>query len=282
MNARTSEASLADAAARGIRIPPQPQVLLDLAQLMATDDYDARRVAAVIGRDPGLAAMIFKVVHSPALRGTRPPASLEQAIMRIGVGQTLNIARAVALSTSVGDANRRAYELFWRRSRELAELAALVADERVSVCNIFADQAYMAGMFLECGVPVLMQRFPDYCETLLLDERLDFPSLREEDQRFDVDHCSIGYLVARHWHLPEFVAQAILHHDVVPRDELGAVRSLVAILHLANHARLRAQRIHDYNWDRVGLEVLSELGLHPDDLNDYLADLQERGIGSPV
>lgn len=192
MNARTSEASLADAAARGIRIPPQPQVLLDLAELMATDDYDARRVAAVIGRDPGLAAMIFKVVHSPALRGTRPPASLEQAIMRIGVGQTLNIARAVALSTSVGDANRRAYELFWRRSRELAEQAALVA------------------------------------------------------------------------------------------DELGAVRSLVAILHLANHARLRAQRIHDYNWDRVGLEVLSELGLHRDDLNDYLADLQERGIGSPV
>ncbi len=112
--------------------------------------------------------------------------------MRIGVDQTLNIARTVALGTSVADANRRAYELFWRRSRELAEQAALVA------------------------------------------------------------------------------------------DELGAVRSLVAILHLANHARLRAQRIHDYNWGRVGLGVLSELGLHPDDLSDYLADIQERGIRSPV
>ncbi|HNQ76851.1 MAG TPA: HDOD domain-containing protein, partial [Pseudothauera hydrothermalis] len=160
--------------------------------------------------------------------------------------------------------------------------AALVADERVSVCNIFADQAYMAGMFLECGVPVVMQRFPDYCQALLLDARMDAPSLKEEDQRFGVDHRSIGYLVARHWHLPEFVAQAILHHDEVPRDELGAVRSLVAILHLANHARLRAQRIHDYNWDRFGGEALAELGLHPDDLDDYLADLEERQTGVPL
>jgi HD-like signal output (HDOD) protein len=281
MTTGSVETDLASAP-RGIRIPPQPQVLRDLAQLIATDAYDARGVAAVLGQDPGLAAMVFKAVHRPGLRGARPPASLEQAILRIGVTQTFNIVRAVALSTSIGPANRRAYELFWQRSRTLAELAALVADERVSVCNIFADQAYMAGMFLECGVPVLMQRFPDYCQALLLDARMDAPSLKEEDQRFGVDHRSIGYLVARHWHLPEFVAQAILHHDEVPRDELGAVRSLVAILHLANHARLRAQRIHDYNWDRFGGEALAELGLHPDDLDDYLADLEERQTGVPL
>ncbi len=276
MNARAPEIDPADAASRGVRIPPQPQVLIELVELLASDDYDARQTAAVIARDPGLAAMIFKAVRSPAFSGGRAPDTLEHAIIRIGFRQTLNIARAVALSTSIGDGKRAAYEQFWGRSRELAQLASLIADERVSVCNIFPDQAYMAGVFFECGVPVLMQRFPDYCEALLLDNRLDFPSLREEDQRFNVDHCSIGYLVARHWHLPEFVAQAILHHDSVPRDELGAVRSLVAIVHLASHARLRALKIHDYNWDRIGPEVLSELGMHPDELNEYLADLRER------
>lgn len=269
-------ADTSSSAASGIRIPPQPQVLIDLVELLGSDDYDARRTAAVIGQDAGLSAMIFKAVRSPAFGGSRAPDSLDQAIVRIGFRQTLNIARAVALSTAIDTGRRRAYELFWTRSRELAQLAALIAEERVSVCNIFPDQAYMAGVFFECGVPVLMQRFPDYCEALLLDDRLDMPSLRDEDLRFNVDHSSIGYLVARHWGLPDFIAQAILHHEDVPRGELGAVRSLVAILHLASHARLHALHIHDYNWERTGDEVLGELGLHPDDLGGYLADLGER------
>ncbi|THF62376.1 HDOD domain-containing protein [Pseudothauera nasutitermitis] len=283
MNAPSKQPDPADAAARGIRIPPQPQVLVELVQLLADDDYDSREVAGVIAKDPGLSAMVFKIVRSPVFyRGRAAPDTLEQSVIRLGFQQTLNIARAVALSTSIGQETRPAYEKFWQRSRELAQLASLVAAERVSVCNIFPDQAYMAGVFFDCGVPVLMQRFPDYCKTLLLDGRLDFPSLREEDQRFNVDHCSIGYLVARHWHLPEFIAQAILHHDTVPHDELGAVRSLVAIVHLAAHARMNMLKVYDYNWDRIGGEVLAELGLHPDDLPGYLADLRERFEFVPV
>ena len=46
-------------------------------------------------------------------------------------------------------------------SRAIAQLAMLIAGRRVTVCNIFPDQAYLAGIFHDCGVPVLMQRFPD-------------------------------------------------------------------------------------------------------------------------
>jgi len=80
----------------------------------------------------------------------------------------------------------------------MAQLAALIAAERVSVCNIFPDQAYMAGIFHECGVPVLMQRFPDYCGKLHLDTTSCWPSFSDEDKLYKVDHCSIGYFVAHH------------------------------------------------------------------------------------
>ena len=65
---------------------------------------------------------------------------------------------------------------------------AMIASDRVSVCNIFPEQAYMAGIFYECGVPILMQRFPDYCSKLNLETTLFWPTLAEEDALFNVDH----------------------------------------------------------------------------------------------
>lgn len=261
---------------RGIRIPPQPKVLMRLEQVLDDDNHSPRTVAATISQDAGLAAMLFRVARSGLLYGSRAPDTLEQAILKLGSQHVLNLARAVALSTSISDANRKAYELFWTRSREMALLASLIAKDRVSVCNVFPDQAYLAGIFLECGVPVLMQRFPDYCETLILDRRLDAPSLREEDARFNVDHCSIGYLVGRHWKLPDFIAQAILHKNEIPRDELGAVRTVVAILQLARHAHHDLCGSDNPNWSALGHEVLHELGLAEDTLTEYLIELRER------
>ena len=63
----------------------------------------------------------------------------------------------------------------------------------------------MAGIFHECGVPVLMQRFGDYAKKLNLESACCWPELATEDAQFHVDHCSIGYLVGRHWKLPDFV-----------------------------------------------------------------------------
>lgn len=267
-------------ALRGIRIPPQPQVLSELEKLIDSGSYDARSVARVIERDPGIAAMLFKVARSPLFGGHTTLSSLDKIIIRLGFRQTLSIARAVALSTTLSDGQRHAFNLFWEGSRELALLAARVAEERVSICNIFPEQAYMAGIFFRCGIPVLMQRFPDYCTTLLTERRFDFPSLKEEDQRFNVDHGSIGYLVARHWHLPDFIAQAILYSAAMPRDEQGATRSLVAILHLADHLRLALSDAHDPNWPQLAADVLAELCLPPDEFPEYLADMREHMLAS--
>ena len=278
MNTQSAPLTPEELALRGIRIPPQPQVLLELERVMASDDYDARSIARIIERDAGIAAMLFKVARNPMFAGNAAPSTLDKAIIRLGFRPTLNIARAVALSTTLGQDTQRAYTMFWAHSRELAMLAAQIAEERVSVCNIFPEQAYLAGIFLKCGVPVLMQRFPDYCSELLREDRMDFPSLREEDQRFNVDHCTIGYLVARHWRLPDFIAEAILHHGEVPRDEFGATRSLVAILHLASHVRHSLAGSHNASWPRYGHEVLAELCLHPDEFPEYLADLKENAL----
>jgi len=257
-------------AKHGVKLPPQPRVLVELQRLLLSEDYDTRSVARVIGQDPGIVALLFKAARSPAFARARNAQTLEQILMEVGIKQVFNLVQAASLAMSLGDKARRAFEVFWNRAHEIAQMAAIVAVDRVSICNVFPDQAYLAGIFHECGVPVLMLRFPQYCEKLHLDDATCWPDLSAEDEKFDVDHCTVGFLMARHWGLPDFVCDAVrFHHDLPEGKIIGASVSMVAIIQVASHFYHQLHHVSDPLWDRIGPRVLSELGLGLDEEKDY-------------
>lgn len=261
----------------GVKLPAQPRVLEELRQLINRSELDVRLLARVINKDPGLTAMLFKVVGNSAYRQHQPFDSVEAILHAVGVRQTFNLVQAIALS-GAGEIkkNRRVYEAYWARSHAVGQLAMLIADERVAVCNIFPDQAYLAGIFHDCGVPLLMQRFPTYCAEMKLGTPGIWIDLAEEDRKFNADHCVVGYLVARHWHLPEFICDAIRYHHAI--GELGQddARSMVAIVQLAVDIYYRDQRIASPEWERVRSDVLPELGLSEEALPEFVDIVLER------
>lgn len=270
------EKAIKELVTKGIKLPPQPKVLVQLQKKLASDKYSMDDLTRIISQDPGITAMLFKAVRSPVFGCNKKLNSLDQVLMVIGVRQVCNLVQAIALSGSLSSAKRKSFEIFWTRSQEVAQLAALIAADRVSVCNIFPDQAYMAGIFHECGVPVLMQRFPDYCAKLHLDNTCCWPKLADEDALFKVDHCSVGYLVAHHWKLPDFICQAILYHHEMPHEELGAVRTLVSILQLAIHFYHRVTRTDHQFWWKIREEALAELGIPLEGEQAYYEDISEQ------
>ncbi len=262
--------ALKQLAKQGVKIPPQPRVLLELQKLLASEDYDMRSVAKVISQDPGIVSLLFKATRSPAFARARSAKTLDQILMVVGIKQVFSLVQAVSLTTTINSSTRRAFDIFWNRAHEIAQMAAIIADDRVSVCNVFPEQAYLAGIFHECGVPVLMMRFPKYCETLKLENATCWPNLSEEDSKFDVDHCSVGYLVARHWGLPDFVCDAIrFHHDLPDEKTIGASVSLVAIVQVASHFYHHLHDVEDPLWDKIGPRVMSELALGRDEEKDF-------------
>jgi HD-like signal output (HDOD) protein len=270
------EKAIKELVCKGVKLPPQPEVMLKLQAKLGADNFSIKEIASIISHDPGITAMLFKTVRSPVFGCKKQLDSVEQVLMVIGIKQTCNLVQAIALATSISSATRKSFDSFWTRSQEIAQLAALIAADCVSVCNIFPDQAYMAGIFHECGVPILMQRFPDYCAKLHLDNANCWPDLIEEDALYNVDHCSIGYLVAHHWKLPDFICNAILYHHEIPHEELGAVRTLVAILQMAIHIYHQVTRTEDLLWPKIGAEVLYELGVPLDRDQAYYEEIIEK------
>lgn len=262
---------------KGITIPPQPRVVQELRQSLAAGVSDVRVLARIISQDPGIVAMLFKVSQSVVFRRFKPFHSIENVLMAMGLQQAGNFVSAVALTGLLpAKHNRKAFEAYWARSQAISELAMLIADERVQVCNVFPDQACLAGIFHDCGVAVLMQRFSTYCKDMRLDISGGWVDLHAEDARFNADHCVIGYLVGRHWQLPDFICDAIRYHHDIGQMEPHAARTMVAILQLANYIYYSNQHLDYPDWDSIKDAVMDELGLGEETLPEFMDIIRER------
>ena len=264
----TDQQQLSSLLSNGIKLPAQPKVLIEIDDLASQPRVNNKAIGELISRDAALSAALFKIVNSPAMGLSRRVSTVDSAIAVLGIKQLVNLVKCTALRQAIGD-GAAVYEKFWDRSGDIARLAALVAKNRVSVCNIFPDQAYMAGLFYECGIPVLMQRFPDYAKSFRLSGANGWPDMGEEDKLYNTDHCMAGYLVSRTWHLPDFISLAIRYHHDIENINLDH-RAMVATLQMAAHLfNMRYQQPEDREWAHSRLIVLQELGLDEDGQREF-------------
>lgn len=256
-----------------INIPPQPSILLEIDRLINKPNNQLSAIGKLINKDVGLSAAIFKLVSSAFYKSSTPVTDIQKAIAILGLTQVSNLIKALSLRKAIGG-NEIAYEKFWERSDEIATLCAIIASKQISACNIAVEHAYMAGLFHECGVPILMQRFPEYCHSFRLNQGSNWPDFREEDKHFHTDHTVVGFLVTRHWNLPEFICQAVhFHHDRLNVDH--AALTLVSILQMARHLHKNINRLSDHEWPDIKKQVLEEIGVGSEGSVEFMEDVIE-------
>ena len=253
--------------AKGIHLPPQPKVLAEIDALLQRNACSLRQVAAVVGKDAGLTARVFKAAHSPLFGVGREVSSLEQALSLLGLQPALVIIKGAALREAVGGEGG-SLEAFWERANDIALLCGLIARRQADVLGIPAGEAHLAGLFHDCGVPILMQRFPGYCQNL----QHAWPDLEQEDAAIGTCHAAVGALLARNWKLPEAVCRTIRHHHEVA-DDLLADLPLLAVLLAATHLRNLFYGYAEAGWEKTEPAVLAALGVSPLTRNEFVDEM---------
>lgn len=233
--------------AGGVKLPPMPKVLFDLADLDKDAEAGPREYARVISSDPGLAGAVFRVAGSPVF-GLRAKAdTLEKAVTLLGVRTTVAVAYGEALRHGLNDAHLQpVMAALWQRSTAVAE--TMVASQRaLRLRGVSQDQALLLGLFHDCGVAVACRRYPSYAESLARGQQWsELPAL---DRAHQTDHTVIGQMLARNWHLPAAIAQAIrLHHTADLATLPEPVADLVLLLQFALHLYNLRSGGHDAEW----------------------------------
>ncbi|MEW5894066.1 MAG: HDOD domain-containing protein [Pseudomonadota bacterium] len=255
-------------------IPSPPTLLIELERLMEAEDINIAAVASLISQDPGITAQIFRQLASPVYGLNKPPESLGKAVSLIGLKTLHDLVKAICLR-QVLSGDSPFFEWFWERSADISRLAAAIAWAQRTVVNVLPEHAHLVGLFHDCGIPVLALHHKPYNACFGQAGAYQWPDIRKEDARFQTDHAVVGYLVARHWKLPDYVCQAVRHHHEIVQAEHKAA-TLVAILQMAMHLYNLRHGLDDEEWEGVRARVLDELGILPKELPAFQEDILDQ------
>lgn len=265
-----------------IVIPPCPRIVLAMVQEAQSDDPDFLKLDKLISGDMGLASAVIKTANSPYYGLNHKVMAVKSALHVLGLGSVTNIVTLLALRNALsapGQAADPFWDQFWDRTNYHAIACARLARQ---LRFISRDSAYTFGLFNDCGIPVLVQRFENYKETLHLAGTSDWPLVEFENERHQTTHALVGAALARSWHLPELVCQAINEHhnfDLLDADSSagqGDVAALAAISLIADHLVddfLGTQQ--DSEWQRHGAAALDYLGVDEDELFESRTEIFE-------
>lgn len=222
----------ADRIVREIGIPPCPAILTKLLKEMRQDEPDYNKASKLISTDVGLSAAMLKTVNSPFFGLRTKATSVNQALLLMGLRNTVEVVTGLLLRQAFPVGDNSAMESFWQASSGIAEVTAQLA-KPLGISN--RDEAYTFALFRDCGVPLMIGKFPGY-SNFMKASHLDNGRAITADEigEFGVDHASLGARLAQSWLLPEEACTAILrHHDYAQLQEesaAGGISTLVALV----------------------------------------------------
>jgi HD-like signal output (HDOD) protein len=261
-----------------ITIPPCPAVVAALQEESRQSEVDFHKIIRLISGDLGLAAAMMKTANSPFFALRKKAQSVSQATAVLGLRNVINIANGLVLQRALSPKGV-SMERFWDRSNYHAMISARLA-RRVPGLN--REDAYTFGLFHDCGIPILMQRFPAYKETLAHANRSSKPVVESENACHGTDHVVVGAMLARNWQLPEFLVQAIrFHHQFEILNDTAPtipenVRTLTAISLLADHMIACYLHVQDeVEWLAHGASAMNYLRFDGEELDDLRGETEE-------
>lgn len=274
-------------ALQGISVPPQPQIMVDLQMEQYMPDPDLEVIARLIAQDPGLSGALLKIVNSPYYGLSNKIASIQRAVNLLGSRSIINLINAQSIKGEMSDDTIVTLNRFWDTAQDVA-MTCLSLAKRTGSQTV--DEAYALGLFHDCGVPLMLKRFPDYMTVLEEGYANASPECRvvdTENRVFNTNHAVVGYYTAKSWRLPEHVTDAIANHHnalAIFSDESSRnpqVKNLLAILKMAEHIcssyRVLGNQAVDHEWNSIGHLVLDHVGLSDYDFESMKLSIRELG-----
>ena len=260
-----------------IGIPPRPAILETISAEMKKDEPDINHLASIISADVALAASLISITNSPYFGFRGRVHTAREALMILG----LNVAsKAIA-----GLVMRRAFpssphlERFWDASARIARLSGWLA-QRIRNSTLRPDDAYTFGLFRDCGIPILISRFPNYSSILNEANHDAVHSFTDiEDQSLPTNHAVIGYVLAQSWWLSEETIFDIRRHHDVDTLKSSSIppslnsRHMIAVAQLAEYLlQQRSGLSLTQEWVKLGPACMQLLNLNEVGLERIMAE----------
>ncbi|HKN39585.1 MAG TPA: HDOD domain-containing protein [Acidimicrobiia bacterium] len=204
-------------------LPSLPRIYGDLTAALEPPSCGAAEIAAVVCRDPALAAKILQLVNSSFFGLPRQVTALPEAVACLGVA-TL---RSLVLSTEAMSLFRPAARAAGFDVDGLSARAAATATEAARLAAPeYRSDAFTAGLLSDVGLVLLAAKAPEL--------------LRRDEAELGFTHGAAGAYLLGLWGLPPGVVEAVAFHHEPPGAPAGgdaglALRQAVGLAVITAH-----------------------------------------------
>lgn len=264
---------------KGIDIPACPEILIDIDRELRSESPNQREIARLISKDVALSGRVMRIANSPAFGTGRNLDSIMQALSVLGSQQMFNLVVTQLLKMALAGPPEVKMDRFWDDSATTARLSAELARR---LKNVKPEKAYTFSLFHDCGIPLMLKRFPEYSQILAeanQSEERSFSAVEEDS--LGTSHSAIGYFLARRWMLPDFIARGVLvHHDYeifsnpgdLPTETIAVVATNVLSEHIA---RANANLGQESEWVTSADAVCDYFNLSLGAVDDLIEDMRD-------
>lgn len=213
-----------------------PEVTIKIIGIVEDHKSTARDLHEVIKNDPALSVKVLKVVNSAFYGLPGQVASVDRAIILLGLSAVKNIAIAASIARLFK--GKRISEQFsaadlWRHSVGVAVAAKALA--KCSPHPVMADEIFVAGLIHDIGTLVERQAFPDQFSEVIQrctdDGDADF--LATEREVIGADHQAFGVGLTTKWKFPRHLRAAVgFHHG--PESVSVELRNIATVIQAAD------------------------------------------------
>lgn len=255
-----------------------PEVTIRIIEIVEDPKSTARDLHTVIKNDPALSVKVLKVVNSAFYGLPGQVASVDRAIILLGLSAVKNISIAASIARLFK--GKRVSEQFsaadlWQHSVAVAVAARAIA--KYSPHPVMTDEVFVSGLIHDIGTLVERQVFSDEFTQVVNEcsgSELNF--LECERRIIGADHQAFGVGLTTKWKFPRHLRAAVgFHHN--PEALSVELRNIATLLQMADIVCCQ-ERLGFYltaQHDAITEEMKDAIGITEEQLTDLREILPE-------
>jgi len=190
-----------------------PEVYLQVKKVIDNPESTMADLSAAISIDPGMTAIVLKLVNSAFYGMPRKVETISRAVGILGMQPLHDLVLAVSVTKTFSGLSQQVMNMniFWANSffsglaaRELARKCFLVDSERM----------FVEGLLRDLGHLLLYQHLPEQAEEAMKISANSGEAIHTTEQKLiGFDYTEIGKALVDAWQLPKNLGEAIRHQN---------------------------------------------------------------------
>ncbi|MFN0012795.1 MAG: HDOD domain-containing protein [Phycisphaerales bacterium] len=210
------------------QLPSLPAIATRVLELTQDKNVSMKEIADTISNDQGLSSKILRTVNSSFYALRKPCASVNQAIVMLGLSAVKTLALGFSLVSTIKiEGDGFDIQAYWRRTL-IAGIAGKCIAADTKIGN--DEECFLGGLLQDVGMVALYMALGKEYTDVLAQAGGEHQNLtRNELLALEISHAEVGALLATRWKLPPELVMPVRYHErpsAAPQEYVKLVQAV--------------------------------------------------------